>query len=174
MGHVIDLTGQRFGRLIAVSIGSDRRHWTCLCDCGRSVNVRSDCLKSGNSRSCGCLKRDSATKHGHSHKNAATPPTRTYTSWQAMWTRCTKESSDNFKYYGANGITVCERWKDFGAFLCDMGERPAGTSIDRIDNSRGYKPGNCRWATPKQQALNRRSNRHLNRQSSTEKAQHPT
>ena len=87
------------------------------------------------------------------HRMYGTP---TYRSWASMIQRCTNEKRHNYAYYGGRGITVCVRWRDFDAFLADMGERPDGTTLDRIDNEGNYEPGNCEWATPKQQSNNRR------------------
>jgi hypothetical protein len=84
--------------------------------------------------------------------------TPTYSSWNAMHARCTKPADVAYPYYGGRGITVCERWESYDAFCDDMGEKPAGMSLDRIDNDKGYEPGNCRWATPKQQNRNARFN----------------
>lgn len=94
-------------------------------------------------------------KHGHC-RTAVGKESPTYSSWHAMMKRCTHVNSAIYARYGALGITVCDRWRTFAAFLEDMGVRPAGTSLDRIDNERGYEPGNCRWATPLEQAANRR------------------
>ena len=92
------------------------------------------------------------TKHGHFINGKPSP---TYKAWDGMLQRCTNINSDKYKGYGGRGIVVCEQWKDFRIFLKDLGIRPAGTSLDRINNSKGYEPSNCRWATAKEQALNR-------------------
>lgn len=93
-------------------------------------------------------------RHGHRPKSACSP---TYSSWLSMRYRCTNENSDNYHLYGGRGISICDRWNDFVNFLADMGERPPGTSLDRVDPDGNYTPSNCRWATPKQQARNRRN-----------------
>lgn len=100
--------------------------------------------------------RKAHTKHGHAPESGATP---TYHTWSGMVARCNNPRHKSFGRYGGAGIRVCERWLTFANFLADMGEKPRGTSIDRIDHTRGYEPGNCRWATDKQQARNKRNNR---------------
>lgn len=97
------------------------------------------------------------TVHGHARRRAkGRAGTSTYYIWAAMIQRCTNPKNRDYKNYGARGITVCDRWRDFTNFLADMGEKPDGLSIDRIDNDGNYEPGNCRWATPAQQASNKR------------------
>jgi hypothetical protein len=156
--------GQRFGRLVVVAdLGS--RFFACACDCnsGATKRVRSDHLLHGRTRSCGCLKSESThtTKHGGARKSGHLPE---YDIWAGIISRCTIQTDTGYPRYGGSGITICARWRnDFAAFLADVGRRPSPKhSIDRYPNQAGnYEPGNCRWATKKQQARNMRSNRIL-------------
>ncbi len=157
---VYDLTGARFGRLIAgerVPSSDNVSWWSCRCDCGKACRVRANTLLRKNAtRSCGCLHEETLAsgKNGRTHGRSRTPA---HISWQSMLTRCGNPNARSFSKYGALGIRVCERWAtSFEAFLLDMGERPAGTSIDRIDPRGGYEPGNCRWATMLEQGTNKR------------------
>lgn len=151
--NAIDLTGQRFGRLVVVEeAGRDKQSkvmWQCKCDCDGTATVVSSNLKSGNTKSCGCLIEEAHTKHGM----CGTPE---YSSWEHMIQRCTNPSNNKYNDYGGRGITICERWKDFANFFEDMGARPADHEIDRINNDGNYEPGNCRWTTRTKQCRNMR------------------
>lgn len=140
-----------------------RRLWICECECGQTVNVLGAALRSGNTKSCGCYNADRArdraiernTTHGQTARSRRTP---TYRSWSAMMTRCTNPNIHDWHRYGGRGIRVFEPWRSFEQFLKDVGGRPSlGHSIDRFPNVDGnYEPGNVRWATIKEQSLNKR------------------
>lgn len=155
MGKLIDLTGQRFGRLVVIELAEMRQRkslWRCRCDCGEMTIKASHHLKEGVSRSCGCLRTERSTTHGKSG-------TRLYRIWQDMKTRCRYPSYSGYKNYGGRGICICAEWEDFAAFQAwalANGYKEHLT-IDRINVNGNYEPSNCRWATMQEQAHNKRA-----------------
>ena len=152
-----DLTGNRFGRLLVLGKRENRNGravWFCACDCGASTIVSENNLKTGRTKSCGCLQADITSQRNFKHGHSRTP---LYKVWAGMRARCMVKTCTDYDLYGGRGITVCPEWKDFEAFRRDMGDRPSKRhSIDRIDPNGNYEPSNCRWATPEQQAQNQR------------------
>ena len=157
MSKFKDITGQRFGTWTVIAqVASNRfglTRYACRCDCGKTRDVLSTSLITGASRNCGCH----CDKHHLCYSNIPT-----HESWRGMIERCKNPLHRQWAYYGGRGIKVCDRWAEsFKAFREDMGERPSGTTIDRINNDQGYEPGNCRWATFRQQRLNQKRTRRL-------------
>ncbi len=153
----IDLVGQKFGRLVVGSFshkGNDRHsYWLTKCDCGNIITVHGSALKTGNTKSCGCLKKEIVStcnlRHGMSE-------TQTYRSWQSMKKRCLSVNCKDYKHYGGRGISICDRWlNSFENFLEDMGEKPEGLTLERKNNNGNYELSNFKWATRKEQANNR-------------------
>lgn len=161
---LIDRTGDRVGRLAVVCRGDDKItgsgksyvRWLCRCDCGAEVLVMSGHLNESNTTSCGCALRDVLVERNTTHGATGTPE---HEIWRGMKERCENPNTKQFCDYGGRGISICDRWGDFAAFIQDMGPRPSPLhSIDRIDTNGNYEPGNCRWATDKEQSLNKRNN----------------
>lgn len=168
MGQFIDLTGERFGRLTITTRApnrSNRVRWFYICDCGTEGDVSANDVRNNGQVSCGCLQREVAAQigrnnvvHGHSRRDGISP---TYASWTAMKDRVLTKTHHAWPRYGGRGISICDRWvsgadgkSGFECFLLDMGDRPDGHTLDRIDSNGDYEPSNCRWATPELQARN--------------------
>lgn len=154
-----DMHGQRFGKLIVINRAPDDKFgktvWNCKCDCGNNHTVRANVLRIGGSKSCGCYRRNLHYKHGHNRKRNRTPE---YTSWDAMRQRCYNPKQARYADWGGRGIRVCDKWlTSFENFLADMGTRPKGHSLDRIDNAGNYEPTNCKWSTKQEQEANKRA-----------------
>lgn len=164
MAAFIEMAGRRFNRLTAVAYSHTAKgkyklaYWHCVCDCGAKVVVSGAQLRKGGTKSCGCLQRE---KVGLLHRTHGLSRLHEYKVWGNMIQRCTNPKDTGWRFYGARGVTVCDRWlKSFEAFFADMGKRPSkDLSIDRIRSTGAYEPGNCRWTTRKVQNRNTRSNR---------------
>lgn len=169
MPAFLDLASQRFGRLQVqrradnVRVGESRSvvAWECLCDCGRTVTLAASNLRNGSTKSCGCFRREDRALRSRTHGHTIGGKTsREFNAWRAMLDRCYRAKCKEYRYYGARGITVCDRWHtSFEAFFADMGRCPSGLTLDRADTNGNYEPLNCRWASATVQSANRRNMR---------------
>lgn len=174
----VDMAGQRYGRVLVLEFSHrDKKlrqtKWKCLCDCGKVVILNGKTLRSGKSKSCGCyrsdLKRELAYKLGKRNITHGCTKTSEYLVWINMHNRCYKEKDCSYKYYGAKGVIVCDRWKEFTNFLEDMGNKPdSNYTLDRINPYGNYTPDNCRWVTKKDQQRNRREHKLLTHNGKTQ------
>lgn len=165
MKTITDITGNVYGRLTVVSFAgyTDTKkpipQWHCECECGSTATVAGIRLRNGVTKSCGCLRVETAKRRSTKHGMKGT---RAYEIWQGMKNRTTNPNNSHYQSYGGRGIKVCDEWlNSFETFLADMGEPPEGMSIDRIDNDGDYSKGNCQWATSHEQSRNRSDNVYL-------------
>jgi len=158
--YPLNLVGLKFGRLTVLSLDktdtTKNSKWFCLCDCGVKTSVYRPCLVQNHTKSCGCFSVEQFKIRSTTHGMSNTPA---YKRWEDMHTRCYNSNTRSYKNYGGRGITVCKEWHCFEAFYSDMGSPPKGMSLERKNNNEGYNKKNCKWATPKEQSNNRRSNR---------------
>lgn len=154
-----NLEGMLFGQLRVIKAmptvekyGRKHGAWICICSCGTKIKTLTNTLTSGHTTSCGCGKWNHAADHGHARVAYVSAE---YCAWQQMLARCYYPGNYSYKNYGKKGITVCPRWrKSFRNFMSDMGNRPTGLSLERVNRHKGYSPNNCRWATRQDQANN--------------------
>ncbi len=158
MARLINMMGKKSGRLTVLSRESSKRNnamWLCQCDCGNKKIVSGHDLRSGHTRSCGCLSRERTSKINRTHGMSCL---KAYGVWHDMIARCLNKKNKSYHNYGGRGIAVCDRWLRFENFYKDMGNPPEGLTLERVDNSKGYFPKNCNWVTQKEQTNNSRKN----------------
>jgi hypothetical protein len=156
-----DLTGAIFSRLTVIDRASNKgkkTRWCCLCICGNRTTVMTSHLTTGHTTSCGCRQQEIGRESGKRNARHGMSNSPTWNTWSGIVYRCTTHSSRQYDVYGG---MLCDRWLRFENFLEDMGVRPAGKTLDRIDVEKGYSPDNCRWATPRQQQNNKETTRYL-------------
>lgn len=156
MPKTINMIGQKYNKLTVLSKVETNHNgyvYECLCDCGNKKVIEGKSIRSGLTKSCGCIRSQYVSTKNKTHEKTNTGA---YKSWRAMKTRCTNLNTPSYKNYGERGITICDRWLNFENFYEDMGDRPEGKTLERIDNSKGYSRENCKWASKKEQNRNTR------------------
>lgn len=155
MSCKIDLTGQRFGRLVVLEEAPKNKRegpsWVCRCDCGNICVAHRKELRRGDTKSCGCWKKETLKNRGAKHNK------KTQKSWRGMMNRCYDSKDKRYPYYGGRGIKVCDKWHNFENFYEDMGDKPEGLTLERVNTNGDYEPSNCKWATWKEQHQNQRA-----------------
>ena len=156
-----NIAGQKFGKLTAIKRDmsiTNRINWFFHCECGAVKSAGKGSVTNGYQVSCGCYQKEYGRQRKTIHGMSTHP---LYKTWSGMLHRCNKKDSRDYPDYGGRGIGVCDRWLDINNFISDMGDRPKGATIDRIDNEKGYSPDNCRWTTPLIQGNNKRNNKSI-------------
>lgn len=157
MGVLVNMVGFSSGRIRVAELSHMEpgrgAYWRCVCECGNETVVSGKDLRQGKTRSCGCGRNEASGNRNRTHGMSRT---RAYGAWKGMMSRCYNSNQPHYRWYGAKGVRVCERWHSFDNFYADVGERPEGLTLDRVDPAGDYGPDNWRWATWHEQRLNRR------------------